>query len=419
VNPTRNFRHPFGFGSRSGRALALGLALLAAGAVGLWLGAKRPDPSGGRLEEISSQTRNRSGAIRPSARLWALLSFAPVGQQVFRSGRAMEGKIVVDEDNSTPIFSPYAGRVMKLWAKPGDNVERGQRLFTIEATDMVQAQNDFITAFTSLGKARSQLHLAEIVDTRQRDLYEGKAVPLKEVEQARMALNAARNDLRSAEVAVAAARSRLRILGKTDQEIADFENTGTIDPETPIYAPISGTVVQRKVGPGQYVGISSADPVFVIGDLSTVWLIAYVREIDSPKVHVGQSLEFTVPAYPEQVFSGNVTFTSAALDAVTRRLLVRAVIPNERGSLKPEMFATVSIYADDGASGPAVPLDAVVYDGGVAQVWIVHDDRSIELRPVKTGLRNGNWVQILAGLTLGETIVTKGASAIDRADDGT
>src|SRR5579862_7810393 len=115
---------------------------------------------------------------------------------------------------------------MKLFAKPGDVVEKGQPLFTVEATDMVQAQNDFITASTALNKARSQLNLAQIIDKRQRDLYEGKAVPLKEVQNAKAALDGAENDVRSGEVALEAARGRLRILGKTDAEIATFQEKG-------------------------------------------------------------------------------------------------------------------------------------------------------------------------------------------------
>ena len=77
-------------------------------------------------------------------------------------------------------------------------------------------------------------------------------------------------------------RNRLRILGKTDQEITEFQHKGTINPATPIYAPIGGTIVQRRVGTGQYVGSGASEPVFVIGDLSTVWVVACVRETEAP-----------------------------------------------------------------------------------------------------------------------------------------
>ena len=200
------------------------LSLVVAGAVVVW--AVKPQPTGKAADldtAISSQSKRTRGLILSYRR--------PVGDtdggtrpaKVFRSEHVTEGKIAVDEDRSTPIFSPYAGRVTKLFVKPGDIVSVGQTLFTVEATDMVQAQNDFITASTALNKARSTLNLAQINDKRQRLLYEGKAVPLKEVQQAQGTLDSAENDVRSADVALEAARNRLRILGKTDQEITEFQ----------------------------------------------------------------------------------------------------------------------------------------------------------------------------------------------------
>jgi cobalt-zinc-cadmium efflux system membrane fusion protein len=249
---------------------------------------------------------------------------------------------------------------------------------------MVQAQNDFITASTALNKARSTLNLAQINDKRQRLLYEGKAVPLKEVQQAQGALDAAANDVRSADVALEAARNRLRILGKTDAEITEFQTKGTINPATPIYAPIAGTIVQRKVGPGQYVGSGASDPVFVIGDLSTVWVVAYIRETEAPMVHIGQAIYFTVLAYPDRSFPANISYVAAALDATTRRLLVRASVNNAAGLLKPEMFASVKILTGEGDTAIAVPRAAIIHEGDSARVWILRDhDTAIELRHIK------------------------------------
>jgi cobalt-zinc-cadmium efflux system membrane fusion protein len=142
---------------------------------------------------------------------------------VFRSEHVTEGKIAVDEDRSTPIFSPYAGRVTKLFVKPGDVVTVGQTLFTVEATDMVQAQNDFITASTALNKAHSTLNLAQINDKRQRLLYEGKGGSAQGSATGAGHARRGENDVRSAEVALEAARNRLRILGKTDAEITEFQ----------------------------------------------------------------------------------------------------------------------------------------------------------------------------------------------------
>jgi cobalt-zinc-cadmium efflux system membrane fusion protein len=391
-------------------------ALVVAGAAVVW--AVKPQPTGKAAEmdtAISSQSKRTRGLFYPSAAQWATLTVEPCQQKTFRSEYVTEGKIAVDEDRSTPIFSPYAGRVTKLFVKPGDVVTQGQTLFTVEATDMVHAQNDFISASTALNKARSTLNLAQINDKRQRLLYEGKAVPLKEVQQAQGTLDAAENDVRSADVALEASRNRLRILGKTDQEITEFQTKGTINPATPIYAPIGGTIVQRKVGPGQYVGSGASDPVFVIGDLSTVWVVAYIRETEAPMVRIGQPIYFTVLAYPDRSFPAKISYVATALDPVTRRLLVRASVDNSAGVLKPEMFASVKILTGEGETAIAVPRDAIIHEGERARVWVARDhDTAIELRQIKVGLTNGTMVEVLDGLAPSDRVITRGSLFIDR-----
>ena len=162
---------------------------------------------------------------------------------------------------------------------------------------MVQAQNDFIAAVAALNKARSQLDLAKIVENQNKSLSVTRAVPLRDLQQSQAATLAAQNDLRSTETSLEVVRNRLQILGKTDEEITIFSETGSISPQTTIYSPILGTVVQRRVGPGQYVNTTSNsaaanDATFVIGDLSTVWLIAYVRESEAPERASRASLAF-------------------------------------------------------------------------------------------------------------------------------
>src|SRR6202012_1396891 len=139
-----------------------------------------------------------------------------------------EGKIAVNEDSSTPVFSPYAGRVAKLLVKPSQMVQRGQELFVIEATDTVQALNDFITALSTLNSAQSKLNLAQINEKRQNDLYSGKAVPLKDWQNAQNDLTTAQNDMRSAETALEAAHNRLHILGRSEEQIAAFQRSRQI-----------------------------------------------------------------------------------------------------------------------------------------------------------------------------------------------
>ncbi|WFU38517.1 efflux RND transporter periplasmic adaptor subunit [Bradyrhizobium sp. CB82] len=368
--------------------------------------------------EVSSQSRKNAQNFTPTPSEWATLSIEPVKQKAFRAEYVTEGKVAVDEDRSTPVFSPYAGRVTKLLVKPGESVKQGQPLFLIEAADTVQAQNDFITAMTSQNKAKSSLELADIQFKRAKDLYEGHAVPLKDYQQAEATQVQAQNDMRSSVTALEAARNKLRILGFTDEAIKAFGDKGSINPEITIYAPISGTVVQRKIGPGQYVSAGASDPVFVIGDLSTVWLTAFVRESDAASVCVGQDITVNVMALPGRPFTAKINYVAAAIDPNTRRLLVRATIDNKEGLLKPEMFANVTIYSAGDRAAPAVPKQALIYEGDQVRIWVAREDKSVELRQIKIGLVNGDLVEVTSNLKPGEQIVTKGSLFIDRAASG-
>jgi cobalt-zinc-cadmium efflux system membrane fusion protein len=401
----------------SRQQLVIGVAVLAlAGAA--WFGFAHLGGAPKTNSEVSSQSRKGSDRYTPTPAEWATLTIQPVVERIFRAEHVTEGKIAVDEDRSTPVFSPYAGRVRKLLVRPGDSVSQGQPLFVIEAADTVQAQNDFVAAMTGLNKAQSAVDLAQLQDTRAKDLFEGKAVPLKDYQQSQATLVQAQNDLRSAQTALEAAHNRLRILGLTEDAITAFQQKGRIDPNTTVFSPITGTVVQRKVGPGQYVNSGASDPVFVIGDLSTVWLIAFVRETDAAAVTVGQEMTFSVLALPGRDFTTHIDYVSAAIDSATRRLLVRATIDNKDGLLKPEMFANVTIYSAGDHPAIGVPKQALIYEGNQVRVWVAHDDKSIELRQIKTGLTNGDLVEVRGNLKPGEQVVTKGSLFIDRAASG-
>jgi len=402
--------------TRQVRSLIIALLIGGAG-VGVWsLLTKEPQRAASQQAENELPTPSSDGLFSPTAAQWATLTVEPVARQVFRSEHVTEGKIAVDEDRSTPVLSPYSGRITKLLAKPGDTVTAGQPLFTIEATDMVQAQNDFIAGIAVRNKATSQRSFAEVDERRYRTLSKDKAIPMRDFEQAQTALVAAQNDVRAAETALEAVRNRLRILGKTDAEITTFEETGRINPETAIQSPISGVVVSRKVGPGQYINTTvTADAAYVIGDLSTVWLVAFVRETESAKIQTGQQISFTLLGRPGEIYRGNIRYVATTIDPISRRLMIRTTINNPSGALRPEMYASVTIYTDEGDSWPAVARDAVIYEGSTAHVWVSNENRTIERRKIKPGLIDGGMVQILEGLRPDEKVISKGSLFIDRA----
>lgn len=361
------------------------------------------------------------GTFRPTKEQWAGLKVMSVEVKTFRSEQITDGNIAINEDTTTPVFSPYSGRVTRVIAKLGDKVRTGEPLMAVQASEIVQAQNDLVAALATMNTARSQLRLAEANEKRQHELYLAKSGALKDWLQSQADLTTAQNALRSAETARAAARNRLRILGKSAAEIQaqeDSPNTQQMNPEAVVRAPISGTVVQRQVGLGQYIASAAggaSTPVYSIGNLSTVWLIANVRETDARTVSLGQPVEVRVLAYSGRVFKARLTWIAPAIDTTTRRLPVRAEVENPDGALKPMMFASFSIITGGEVAAPAVPQSAVIYEGDKARVWVALDDGSVAARSITVGRTNEGMVEVTQGLTAGEKIVASGTLFIDRA----
>jgi cobalt-zinc-cadmium efflux system membrane fusion protein len=374
---------------------------------------------------VDDSAATTDAAFKPTASQWANLKIAPVKLETFRTARETDGKIALDDDRTTQVFSPYSGRVAKLFAKAGDDVRAGDPLMAIEASEFVQGQSDLVTAVAALATARAQLRLAQTTEKRQHDLFLANAGALKDWQQSQVDLATAQGGLNGAEIALGAVRNRLRILGKTDKEIADLEagaNAQRFNPSSVVVAPISGTVTQRQVGLGQYIVNQSSggsNPVFSIGDLSHVWLVANVREMDATLVHRDDAVEVKVPAYAGQTFTAKVVYVAPSIDPNTHRLLVRAEIENPGGVLKPEMFATFSIITGRDVAAPGVPDSAIVYEGENARVFVADPKaKTIAIREIRIGRINDKEVEVVDGLKAGESVVTSGALFIDRALQG-
>jgi membrane fusion protein, heavy metal efflux system len=371
-------------------------------------------------EQSPEAAKPAPGRFRPTAAQWAGFKFQTVTTMDFRPERVTEGNIAIDDDLTTPVFSPYSGRVINVIAMLGDAVKPGDPLFVIHASEFVQAQNDLITSLANLETGRSQLAQAQTNEKRTHELYLAKGGALKDWQQAQTDLITAQNTVRADEIAAHAVRSRLRILGKTDAEIASLEAQPTqkLNPEATVRAPIGGTITQRQIGVGQYINSESGgatNPVYTISNLSTVYLIANVREADAPLIHVGDPVEVRVLAYPDRIFKAKISWIAASIDPSTRRLSVRADVQNPEGALKPGMFASFSIITGNAEAAPAVPQSAIVYEGETARVWVAADDGTIGARPIRIGQSADGMVEVLEGLLQGEKVVTSGALFIDRA----
>lgn len=368
-----------------------------------------------------------AGAFKPNDRQWAGLKITRVAAQPFSPQVDTEGKIAIDDDLNTPVFSAYSGRVTRVLARAGDVVAAGAPLFAIQASELAQAENDMISGLSALKTARAQLELAAANEVRQHQLYLGHGAALKDWQQSRVDLATAQGGLNSAEIAVAAVRNRLTILGAGGHDIAMLESTSNlqhVSADTIVHAPIGGTVTQRQISLGQnIVGASAsagaASPVFTIGNLDRVWMVANVREEDAPLIHLGDEAHVTVPAYPGRVFAAHISYVAAGIDPATHRMLVHADVENPDHALKPEMFADFEIVTAGSVGAPAVPENAVVYEGSDAHVWVadpVH--KTLGIRDIGVGRIRHGMVEVLHGLQAGESVVTSGAVFIDRTLSG-
>ena len=321
---------------------------------------------------------------------------APIEEREFPVEKEAVGSIDFDEDMAVQVFTPYPGRIISLYAAVGDDVKKGQTLFTIDSPDLLQAESTLIAAAGVLDLTTRNL-------ARLRELYKTLAVSQHDVEQAT-------SDQQTAEGNLRAARDAVRIFGKSDADVDRIIAQRSADPTLVVPSPIDGRVTARTAAPGLFVQPANPPPPFVVADINTMWMLAEVPEADSPAFRVGQAVQVTVSAFPGRVFDGKITTIGASVDASTRRVLVRSEIKDPQHELRSGMFANFVIRIGPPVRSPAVPLAGVVREGdGTQTIWITADRRRFTRRTVKIGDQRDGYRQILAGAQVGELVATEGA----------
>jgi cobalt-zinc-cadmium efflux system membrane fusion protein len=352
--------------------------------------------------ELPPSTAGRSVALdeAPSVDLSekqaASLKVGPVDTRDFEVLKTAVGTIGFNENMLVQVFSQYPGKILKALYNVGDDVKKGDVLFTIDSPDLLQAES---TLLASAGV----LELQKRILARATGLLRAGGSAQKDIDQAT-------SDQQTAEGNFKAAMNSVRIFGKSDAEIEQIFHDRKVDSTLVVPSPIDGRVVTRNAAPGFLTQPGTAPAPFSVADISTMWMIANVIETDAPAYKVGQPVEVRVPAYPDKVFKGHVTTVGSIIDPNTHRQLVRSEIEDPEHLLRSGMYASFIIRVGGPLRSLAVPADGVVREGdGTMTVWVTKDDRHFMKRTVSSGLRQNGWVQILDGLQPGETVVTEGA----------
>jgi membrane fusion protein, heavy metal efflux system len=335
------------------------------------------------------------------------LTIEPVAAKDYTIDREVTGKVGFNENCLTPVFPAYSGRVVEALAAKGEAVRKGQPLLVVESPDYVAAQTDLANGRADLDRAAVNLRVASVSVERARRLFAQDAIAKKDLQSNESAFALAQAELRRAMAALAVTESRLIIFGKTPSDIANLN--AAVDRTLTIAAPITGTVVDRQVGPGQILRTDAPTPLFQISSLSTLWVHGDVFESDLPYIRLGAPAEIRVESYPKQVFPARLSFIDPTVDQATRTVHVRCEVKNPNGLLKPEMFARMKIIAAARKSVPVIPASAVVARGENSFVLIEEEPGRFRKRKVVVGHEVDGSVMIDSGLKVGERIVTKGA----------
>jgi cobalt-zinc-cadmium efflux system membrane fusion protein len=326
----------------------------------------------------------------------AAVKVEPVEEREFPVEKEAVGSIDFNEDMETQVFTPYQGKIIALFASVGDDVKKGQTLFTIDSPDLLQAESNLIAAVGVMDLTTRNL-------ARLRELYKTLAVSQHDLEQGI-------SDQQTAEGTLRAARDSVRIFGKSDAEIDHIVADRLADPTLVVPSPINGRITQRNAAPGLFVQPGNPPPPYIVADTETMWMLANVVEIDSPAFRVGQEVKVRLSAFPGRLFDGKITTIGAMVDPNTRRVLVRSEIKDPQHELRSGMFGNFVISIGAPVRSSAVPLAGVVREGdGTQTVWVTADRRRFTRRTVKIGAPRDGYRQILEGLQVGELVATEGA----------
>lgn len=292
------------------------------------------------------------------------------------------GTVAPDVSRSVPVISIATGRVVEIHARLGDTVKKGQLLLRVQSADLSAAFSDYRKAVADEKLARIQFDRAKL-------LYDKGAISLNDFQTAEDVENKAQVDVENT-------RERLRVLGANPDR-----PSSVVD----IVAPVSGVITDQQVTSAAGVaGLGSPNP-FTISDLSHIWILCDVYENDLASVHVGETAEVRLNAYPERVFSGRINNVSPVLDPTLRSAKVRIEMTNP-GLMRVGMFVTATFHGQKKETNTVVPATAILHLRDRDWVYVPDGDKKFRRMEVTSGKSlAGNMQEITSGISPGTRVV--------------
>jgi len=374
-------------------ALTVALALMLTGC-----GGSKPQGTGDSPQAVPSGVASTAPAAAyftvPQQQL-PHLQLVAVTQTTWMTILRTTGTVDWNNDRTTQAITEVSGPITRIVVDTGTQVKEGDVLLYVSSPDVSNA-------IASYRKAKNRLDLAQRNLDRSKDLFEHKAISQRDFESAQADYNDAATDVQTSLEA-------LRIFGVTPADITEAErqNTG-IRPELAMRAPISGTVVQKMVLPGQFIQAGTT-AAFVISDVSTLWVQGHIYEKDLRSIHVGDVAEMRNTSFPG-VFHGTVSYIGDMIDPATRTTPVRIVTKNSDRLLKKDLFLDVTIQDKSQHQALVVPTTSVLYDDqNFPFVYLQVEAAKFAQRAIKIGGQQQDQIEVLDGLKEGDRVVSQGS----------
>ena len=354
-------------------------------------------------ERRASQDEVVLSATEPLSEMIATQAVRPADE---RDTMSVTGRIALADDRTWRVGVLVDGRIEAVYAGLGDFVHKGQVLARMHSHEVHDARAQYETALSDLTRLQAAANLAQRNYDRLQTLFSLKAASIQQTDQARQELVSAQAALKNCQIELGRDRTHLEDNLGIPADLPDEHHSEEVD-LVPVRAPGSGFVLKKNVSPG-----ATAEPsmdLFVIGDLSEVWMLASVRQENLAELRLGQPVAVTLAGRPDQRFSGRIANLGQELDPTTRAMQVRIVLNNGQNRLKPEMLATADIPVGSLKSTLFVPNDALQQVGGQDVVFVQTASDRFAVRSVQIGETVHGQIPILEGLKPGEQVVVKGS----------